>query len=578
MFTTLPTDAHTALDWSWVELEPYYADLAARPLDAATAPDWLADWSRLARLVGEVHARLSVARTRDTTDAEAEARYLRFVESIRPAVAAADQALKQKLLASGLEPSGLDLPLRKLRTQADLFREANLPLMAQTSKLGTQYDKLMGAQTVTWEGETVSLTRLQKVLQEGDRSRREQAWRLARARQLEDRAGLNDLWRKLLALRGRIAANAGLESYRDFAWRANLRFDYSPADCARFHDAIAEVVVPAASRVYARHRARLGQATLRPWDLTDGLFARPADPPGTAPLSPFADGQTLLDRGETMLARVDPQFGAYFGTMRREDLLDVENRPGKAPGGYCTSYATARRPFIFMNAVGLHRDVQTLLHEAGHAFHDFEMADLPYHIQAATPMEFNEVASMAMELLAAPYLAESEGGFYSPPDAARARIEHLEDTLLFWPYMAVVDAFQHWVYTHAGEAADPARCDATWRELFARFIPAIDWSGLEAELETGWQRKLHIFQAPFYYIEYGLASLGAVQVWAGSLGDPAGAVVRYRRALALGGTVSLPELFTTAGARFALDAEALGEAVALIETTVAALEPVAGVA
>ncbi|HEX9617698.1 MAG TPA: M3 family metallopeptidase, partial [Anaerolineales bacterium] len=253
-------------------------------------------------------------------------------------------------------------------------------------------------------------------------------------------------------------------------------------------------------------------------------------------------------------------------------LLDLENRKGKAPGGYCDDFKATRRPFIFMNAVGLHDDVQTLLHEGGHAFHLFEMIHLPYFHQLETPMEFNEVASMAMELLAAPYLSAEQGGFYSQEDTARARIEHLEACLLFWPYMVVVDAFQHWVYENHQEARDPANCDAKWTELWERFMPGVDWSGLEAERATGWQRKLHIHEDPFYYVEYGLAQLGAFQVWGNALKDQAGAVAAYRKALSLGGTATLPQLYATAGARLAFDAGTLSSAIRLAEETITKLE------
>lgn len=572
MFDSLPRDARSLLDWSWARFEPFYADLSARRLNAETATAWLSGWSRISALVAETRARLSVAYTQDTTDTAAEARYMRFIETIQPAAEAADQKLREKLLACGLEPEGMAIPLRNMRARADLFRGANLPLQAEEGKLRTQYDKIVGAQTVVWEGREIPLPQLQPVLQDADRGRREQAWRLARARQLADRDRLNALWRSLLGLRTRIAANADCATYRDYAWRSMLRFDYTPDDCARFQKAIEEVCVPAANRVYERCRSRLGVASLRPWDLTDGLFGRPVDAAGHRPLRPFEDGQALVRGGAAILNQVDSVLGAHFGTMVTEGLLDLDNRAGKAPGGYCTSFPAARRPFIFMNAVGLHRDVQTLLHEAGHAFHVFEKSQLRHFHQLATPMEFNEVASMAMELLAAPYLTADHGGFYSPADAARARREHLEDMLLFWPYMAVVDAFQHWVYAHVELATDAARCDDRWRALWARYIPAIDWSGLGAEIETGWHRKLHIFQAPFYYVEYGLAALGAVQIWRSAISDPAAAVARYRRALALGGTAALPELYDAAGARFAFDAETLGEAVTLIERTVAELD------
>jgi oligoendopeptidase F len=259
--------------------------------------------------------------------------------------------------------------------------------------------------------------------------------------------------------------------------------------------------------------------------------------------------------------------------MRGEKLLDLDNRKGKAPGGYCTAYEAAGVPFIFMNAVGLHDDVQTLLHEGGHAFHVFECIDLA-HQQVEVPLEFAEVASMGMELLAAPYLTADKGGFYTPQEAARARIETLQSDLRFWPYMAVVDAFQQWVYDNPSQASDPAHCDAKWAEQWDRFMVGVDWSGLEDEKVTGWQRKLHIHTVPMYYIEYGLAQLGAVQVWRNALHDQARAVAAYRRALSLGGTATLPQMFAAAGAKFAFDEEILGQAVDLIVKTISELEEV----
>jgi oligoendopeptidase F len=265
-------------------------------------------------------------------------------------------------------------------------------------------------------------------------------------------------------------------------------------------------------------------------------------------------------------------LGDYFRIMMQEGLLDLDARANKGPGGYCTYFAVAKRPFIFMRAVGLHDDVQTMLHEGGHAFHAFEISNLPYGMQREVGAEFSEVASMGMELLASPYLAAERGGFYSAADAARARREHLEGIILFWPYMAVVDAFQHWVYEHPAEAAHPARCDAHWGEIWARFMPGVDWQGLEQERVTGWHRKLHIHTYPFYYVEYGLAQLGAVQVWANARRDQAAAVAAYRKALALGNTVPFPQLFAAAGARFAFDAGTLQYAVQVVQETIASLE------
>jgi len=390
---------------------------------------------------------------------------------------------------------------------------------------------------------------------------------LASQRRLTDRQAIDDLWTRYMTVRRQIAANAGLPDYRLYMWRKLLRFDYTPQDCMRFHQAIEDVVVPAALRTYEKRRLRLGVAVLRPWDLD-------VDPFGRAPLQPYRSISELEERTSTIFHKVDPQLGEYFEIMRRESLLDLDNRKGKAPGGYCTDFPVSQRPFIFANSVGIHDDIQTMLHEGGHAFHVFETASLPHSWHVQIPMEFLEVASMAMELLAAPYLMQDEGGFYSPQDAARARIEHLERSLLFWPYMAVVDAFQHWVYQNHQLASDPKNCDAQWAELWRRFMPGVDWSGLDAELVTGWQRKQHIHSDPFYYIEYGLAQLGACQIWQNALADQAQAVAAYRRGLSLGDTVTLPELYTAAGARFAFDAGTLQEAVSLIESVVERLEQV----
>jgi oligoendopeptidase F len=461
----------------------------------------------------------------------------------------------------------MEIPLKNLRTEAELFTEANVPLFTQEVELGLRYDRISGAQTVVWDGEERTLIQMKPLLQSDDRALREIVWRRIAERRLQDRAALNALWTEFLPLRSKMAANAGFQNYRDLRWKQFKRFDYTPADCETFHAAIEQMVVPAATRVYERQRALLGAESLRPWDLDRDDVYHPTRPP----LYPFENVEELERKAEAIFHKVDPELGDYFSIMRREKLLDLGNRKGKAPGGYQSSLVHAKRPFIFMNAVGVHDDVQTLLHEGGHAFHWFEASRLPYAMQWDYGAEIAEVASMSMELLAAPYLTEADGGYYSAPDAAHARIHHLERAILFWPYMAVVDAFQHWVYTHIDQAADPANCDAKWGELWSRFIPGVDWSGLEDARVTGWQRKLHIYKIPFYYVDYGLAQMGAVQVWRNALKDQAGAVRRYREALALGGTRPLPELFAAAGAKFAFDAATLGELVALMEQTIADL-------
>ncbi|MBM3314191.1 M3 family oligoendopeptidase, partial [candidate division WOR-3 bacterium] len=369
-------------------------------------------------------------------------------------------------------------------------------------------------------------------------------------------------WQKLLKLRLEMAANAGLADYRAYRWQEMNRFDYTPENCRQFGQAIEQTVVPAAARVYARRAGQLGLPALKPWDTE-------VDPLGRAPLKPFTTDAQFRDGVLSILQRVAPLVGDYFQKMMQAGALDLMNRKDKAPGGYCASYDAEKLPFIFMNAVGLHGDVMTLVHESGHATHNFQSQHLPWFQQRHAGLEFAEVASMGMELLAAPYFAQSQGGFYSDADARRALSENLEKDVQFWPYMAVVDGFQHWVYENPQAAMEPANCDREWTSLWQRLMQGVDWTGLDDVLATGWQRKLHIFLEPFYYVEYGLAQLGAIQVWANALEDQQTAVAAYLKALALGGTKSLPELYAAAGAKFAFDAGTLGSLIRLIEEQLA---------
>ncbi len=559
MFDSLG-DRHEFIGWPWERIEPYYQDLQRRPLSEQTLEAWLGDWRQVSERLDETYTRLYVATTRNTEDEAAAESFRQFVDQIRPPAEEAEQNLRVRLLESGLIPPNSETPLRRMRAEAELFTQENLPLMVEEQLLRTEFDRIIGAQTVVWEKQERTLAQLQPVFQEAGRERRAQAWRLSMQRWLADRDSINRLWVRFLDLRLKMAANAGFADYRAYRWQEMKRFDYSPEDCLRFHQAIEEVVVPAVRQRHDRRRRQLGVDRLRPWDMD-------VDPHGNPALRPFRDGAELQNKGVEIFRALDPQLGRYSETMVSEGLLDLENRKSKAPGGYCLEYSSQRRPFIFMNAVGIHEDVQTLLHEAGHAFHVFESAHLPYHFQRQVAMEFAEVASMAMELLAAPHLEAARGGFYTRQEAGRALAEHLESVLSFWPYMAVVDAFQHWVYTHPNEAHHPQNCDEQWAALWDRFMPSQDWTGLESEKATGWHRKLHIHLYPFYYVEYGLAQLGAVQIWRNARQDPAAALDSYRKALSLGGSAPLPELYRTAGARLAFDSRSLEGAVALILET-----------
>ncbi len=567
-FSNFPAAVDQADTLSWETYEPYFVDLQGRDVHENNLRQWLEDWSRLNAFIWEAMALIYIKKTLDTADKKREQEFLDFVSNIRPHAEIADQQLREQLLA--LKPSGeavsdLTISLRNMKNQADLFRQENVPLKTELAKLTSEYDKITGAMVADWDGEQKNLSQLSVFLKDKDRVVRERAWRMEMELWQEQREKLDKLYVDMLLLRGHIAANAGLDSFRDYAFREYDRFAYSPDDCFTFHQAIEEVVVPAARRIYDRKRKRLGLASLRPWDIEVDTSDEP-------PLRPY-EGQDELVRGcLNILQAVDPSLAHHFATMNDENLLDLDTRTGKALGGYCSTLYLRRRPFIFMNGVGTHNDVQTLLHEAGHAFHVFETSKLPLTWQTDSPMEFAEVASMSMELLSAPYLTKDSGGFYNVTESARARIEHLEGIILFMPYMAMVDAFQHWVYTHPDQASDPAQCDAAWDDLSSRFMSDIDYSGFEAERVSGWHHKLHIFHVPFYYIEYGMAQIGALQVWRNAIQDQAAAVAAYRRALALGGTKTLPELFAAAGAEFRFDAAMLTDLVDLVETVIGELE------
>jgi oligoendopeptidase F len=561
---TLPASTDEALDWGWEQFQPYADELLSATLDADSLNDFMTRLTALDDFGSEVSSRIYIDTTLNTIDEQAKARFMRFIQELYPQFMRFNDAMNRKIVESGLTPPDYEVPLRSIKSQIALFREANLPLLTQEQEWVKEYEEINGAQTVIWDGEEKTLTQVATVLHETDRARREAAFRAIMERRLQDRAAIDGLWAKLYPLRQQIARNADYPDYRAYMWQARERFDYTPQDVERFHEAIRQVVVPAVSRLNEKRRAALGLDALRQWDVQ-------VDVKGREPLKPFRTGAELQETSARIFDSLDPELGRMFRLMKDEGLLDLENRKHKAPGGYQSTLPYRKRPFIFMNAVGLHDDVQTMLHEAGHAFHMLESAQQPYSGMRGAPIEFCEVASMSMELLAAPYLEADKGGFYSPAEAARARLEHLEGMLVFWPYMAVVDAFQSWAYTHP-EGADPRACDAKWAELWHTYKQGVDYSGLEDWVMTGWQRKLHIMEIPFYYIEYGLAQLGAAQVWANSLHDPQQALSAYRQALALGNTRTLPQLFEAAGAKLAFDVDTLGRIVALIEKTIDELE------
>ena len=546
----------------WPEVEAYYQRLDQRSLDGAAAVEqWLVDASELESVVSEEEQNRYVAMTCQTDDPQRERRYLEFIENVSPHLKRWRDRLDRKLMA-GREverlPSRYKVLMRQVRNRVEIFRDENVPLQTEDEKLRTRYQKLCGAMTVQFDGREQTLQQMARYLEENDRSRRQAAWEGVAARRYQDRDAIDALYDEMVALRHRIAGNAGFANYRDYMFRALERFDYTPADCERFHATVEAVVVPVVRRLQDERRRAMGLDRLRPWDTA-------VDPLGRPPLRPFSSAAELVEKCDAIFDQVLPEFGRQFARMRADGLLDLDSRKGKAPGGYMTVFERRRLPFIFTNAVGLHKDVQTLLHEGGHAFHSFATRDEPLLSYRNPPIEFAEVASMGMELLAARFL----DAFYAPADAARAVRSELEDILAVLTWIATIDAFQHWVYSHPTHTRTER--SAAWLAIRQRFGGIEDWTGYEHYRQTAWHRQLHPFTVPFYYIEYGIAQLGALQVWLNSKRDYAPAVASYHAALRLGGSRPLPELFSTAGARLDFGESAIRPAVAALEAEIRSL-------
>jgi len=527
---------------SWEQIEPWYQKLMDQPVSSSQELErWLTAAGELNAAVGEEGVERYVAMTCQTDDPEREAAYLSFVREIEPRLKPIQNAIRSRYLDA---PSRSELPHdryavldRSLANRRSLFREANIPRETQLAELDQQYQKIMGAMTVTFRGQEKTLAQMAPFLEETDRPSRQEAWELVAHRRLEDREILDDLFDRMKQFRIEIAREAGFANFVEYAFRHRERFDYGIADTLRFQEAVERVVVPLATQLQEEHRAAQGVPALRPWDLA-------VDPLGRPPLHPFGDVEQLAAGTETIFREVDAELGEQFAFLRSRRLLDLANRKGKAPGGYQTTFEDARLPFIFMNAVGLDSDVRTLLHEGGHAFHTLACRGEALAAYRESPLEFCEVASMTMELLGARRLDP----FYRPDDADRSNRKLLEGIVLILPWIATVDAFQHWIYTHPDHSRQERQ--AAWRDLLVRFGGIVDWSGYDEARDHSWHRQLHIFLYPFYYIEYGIAQLGALQIWQRSLDDRAAAVADYKKALALGGSRPLPELFAAAGIRF----------------------------
>ena len=535
----------------WPRIEPLFNQLESRASqikDAAELEAWLVDWSELNAALDEEASRRYIAMTCHTDNADAEKAYLHFVEHVEPQLKPKQFALEKIYAAHPLREKlsrdRFNVFDRDVKNHVELFRPENIPLETEEAKLSQQYQKLSGSLTVNFRGEEKTLVQMGRYLEEPDRPLRQEAWELVAKRRLQEADKFDEIFDEQIKLRSQIAKNAGFQNYRDYAFRRLGRFDYTPDDCTKFHDAVEKEIVPIAKELQAQRAVQLMLGQLRPWDLA-------VDPLNRPPLKPFAQIEEMLSRTQNIFNRLDTGLAGGFRQMQDLKLLDLDNRKGKAPGGYQSTLAESRLPFIFMNAVGLQRDVETILHEAGHAFHALATRDEDLYPYRSAPIEFCEVASMSMELLGNEFIEE----FYSSEDSKRARRVHLEGVVGVFPWIATVDAFQHWIYTHPNHSREDRR--KAWLALMDRFGGDVDWTGMQNARANLWHRQLHIFIHPFYYIEYGIAQLGALQVWANSKRDKARALNDYKKSLALGGSRPLPELFAAAGCQFEFSAKTI---------------------
>ncbi|WP_110888685.1 M3 family oligoendopeptidase [Deinococcus yavapaiensis] len=546
--------------FNWTDFEPSYQALQQQDLTPGEVPSFLRAWSNLEKRVSEAYSTLQRARDRDTANEAAENAYLQFVREVRPKVQQAAQTLNRKLLSvENYEPDEQDeLMFRKIRTDAELYREENVQLDVRVTNLVNEYFKLTGGLTITLGDEELTFPQAQANLLNPDRELRERTWRLMQEANARVAPELDRIFLDLLRLRREAARNAGFGNYRDYRWQQLKRFHYTPEDSAALHRAIATHVVPLVSRRREAQRVQMQLPSLRPWDLR-------ADPLGRPAVVAFKDVRELEDAASRIFHKLAPKLGEQFDAMRDGGYLDLAARKNKAPGAYCSSLPARGMPFLHGNFVGTARDATVLFHEAGHAFHVFATANADILMFARhSGAEFAEVASQSMELLTLPYLAREQGGLYDEADLPRVREEQLDSIVTFLPFAAVLDSFQHWVYTETGEDVTIAELDAKWLSLMRQYFPHVDYTGLESFVQKGWQ-YLHLYGYPLYYLDYAIAWLGAIQVWRGALADQETALARYLDALALGGTRSLPQLFEAAGAKLAFDEAHVGQLMAFIE-------------
>ncbi|MDW3651357.1 MAG: M3 family oligoendopeptidase [Bacteroidia bacterium] len=550
--TFLPTDFEIT-DWESIKI--YYDQLMeAEPDSVEKLEKYLKKRNELDGIVSEEYAWRYIRMTCNTQDEKIKEAFQFFVKEIIPHVSVCEDKLNRKLAANPYF-NELDNNLyltytRQVKRAIEMFREANIPLSTEVQSLSQEYGSTMGAMTIEHEGKELTLQQAGKYMENRDQSVREEVWKKLAKRRSQDSEKLQELFDKLLQRRNQMAKNTGYDSYTRYKFDKMGRFDYQPADTKDFHNAVEKVVKPIYQELLQERRRLLGLSELRPWDLSVDIF-------GEVPLKPFEGADQLLERSVEALTHVQEELGEMIRIMDKKGFLDLDSRVGKAPGGYNYPLMETGIPFIFMNAAGTQTDVITMLHESGHAVHSFVTRNISLNALKQPPSEVAELASMSMELLCLDYY----DAFYKDPTSLiRAKKGQLVRCITIFPWVATIDAFQQWLYDNPEHTHEER--NAAFDELYIRFHgETVNWEGFEDIRRNLWLKQMHIFEVPFYYIEYAIAQLGALAVWRNFKQDPKGGLEQYLSALKLGYTRTIPEIYKEAGIRFDFSEDYMREAV-----------------
>jgi len=558
----------------WESLKPYFDDLLARSItDINDFKQFLKDNSELTSVLEEDLAWRYIQMTCDTESKEKAELYTYFVTQIQPHIAPISNQIDKKILESPFleqlkKEKDYVMMIKELEKEVELFCEANVPILAEIQALQQQYAQIMGAMTVHVNGQEMTLQQAGVLLESPDRTLREDVWRKISERRYVDKDKLDDLMSTLIAKRHQVAVNAGFANYRDYAFKARGRYDYTPQDCFDFHQAIRTQVVPILNELAQKRKELMKLDQLRPWD-------KKADKTGKPPVKAFEDDNQLIDNTLCVLSQLDPDYVDILSAMRANGHLDLQSRKGKAPGGYNYPLYESGYPFIFMNATGTVRDMVTMLHEVGHAIHSFLTKDLELTAFKNLPAEIAELASMSMELMSMQhwhyFFFNSDNLNAELTDLFRAKLDHLEDIISTLPWVATVDAFQHWLYENPHHTAEERH--QAWIRIADSFSDNVtDMSGLEHFKAVAWHRQLHIFELPFYYIEYAIAQLGAIAMWKNYKTNEKQTCWDYRSALSLGYTRSIKEVYERAGVKFDFSAENISKLMSFVREEIKKLE------